>query len=80
MVGNHRVNQIKTKLDKLEREEKERNKMIINFDRSKIEEQQFLIKKSESVKNNLEQKINNFYQNEFINENKYLRRPEINNL
>ena len=56
MVGNHRVNQIKTKLDKLEREEKERNKMIINFDRSKIEEQQFLIKKSESVKNNLEQK------------------------
>lgn len=80
MVGNHRVNQIKTKLDKLEREEKERNKMIINFDRSKIEEQQFLIKKSESVKNNLEQKINNFYQNEFTNENKYLRRPAINNL
>ncbi len=54
MVGNHKVSQIKTKLDKLEREEKERNKMIINFDRSKIEEQQFLIKKSESVKNNLE--------------------------
>ena len=80
MVSNHRVNQIKTKLDKLEREEKERNKMIINFDRSKIEEQQFLIKKSESVKNNLEKKVNNFYKNEFINENKYLRRPAINNL
>jgi hypothetical protein len=54
--------------------------MKMNFDRSKIEEQQFLLKKSESVKNNLEKKVNNFYKNEFINENKYLRRPEINNI
>ena len=51
----------------------------MNFDRSKIEEQQFLLKKSESVKN-MEKKVNNFYKNEFINENKYLRRPEINNI
>ena len=49
----------------------------MNFDRSKIEEQQFLLKKSESVQN---QKVNNFYKNEFINENSYLRRPAIPNL
>lgn len=59
---------IKTKLDKLEENKlKERNKMIMNFDRSKLEEQQFLLKKSESVQN---QKVNNFYKNEFIIENR----------
>ena len=54
--------------------------MIQNFDRSKIEEQQFLLKKSESVKNNINNKGNNFYRNEYLNENKYVRRQVINNL
>ena len=71
MTGKNNFSQVKTKQNKLEREENEKNKMIMNFDRSKIEEQQFLLKKSESVKNNMEKKENNFCKNEFINENRY---------